>query len=272
MKVSVIIPTYKPGSYIEECFDSLLKQNCSLDLFEVVVILNGEKEPYYNNIENYLLKSGLYYKLIYTDKKGVSNARNVGINYSQNKAEYIIFLDDDDKLSYSFISDCIAKANPHNVLIGNCKTFIDNDENGHEYEYGDDYITKCFEKNKNKEYNIFRYRSFFSTVCAKMIPLKIIGLTRFDTRYKLGEDALFCFSISKDIDKCVLVENDSIYYRRIREGSASRSKLSKYFLFKNYSGLVISYSQIYFRDVRKYNFLFYVSRVVATMIHFFRRM
>ena len=56
MEISVIIPTYKPDYYIWECLDSVKEQTLNKNSFEVLIILNGEKEPHYNNILNYIRK------------------------------------------------------------------------------------------------------------------------------------------------------------------------------------------------------------------------
>lgn len=267
MKLSIILPTYQPKSYIYQCFKSLENQSCSKIDFEVIVILNGDKEPYYNELSFYLSKSNLQFKLIYTDVKGVSNARNVGIDYAQQKqSEYIIFIDDDDKLSTGFIEDCLSKASKSHVVVCNVKTFI-NDE---DTVLGDDYISRCYNKNIGKKYNIFSYRCFFSSVCAKLIPLHVIDDFRFDTRFRIGEDSLFGFQISKNINKCVLSNEDSIYLRRIREGSASRSKRTFRYKLRNYSMLISTYTKIYFSDIRRYDFLFYGSRVYASLLNIFK--
>ena len=41
MKVSVIIPSYRPGNYVYECLDSLMNQSLDALRFEVIVVLNG---------------------------------------------------------------------------------------------------------------------------------------------------------------------------------------------------------------------------------------
>ena len=53
-KISVIIPTYAPKDYLWECLDSLENQTLSKDEFEVILVLNGEREPYESMIQKKL--------------------------------------------------------------------------------------------------------------------------------------------------------------------------------------------------------------------------
>src|SRR5690554_1613370 len=92
-KLSVIIPTYKPQNYILECIDSLQKQTLNKIFFEVIIVLNGDKEPYYTEVENYI-KEHDNFKIIHTATAGVSNARNIGIDTA--KGSHVVFIDDDD--------------------------------------------------------------------------------------------------------------------------------------------------------------------------------
>lgn len=55
MKVSVIIPTYKPGKYIEQCLKSLYSQTLSHNEFEVIIVLNGDKEPFFSKINEFIV-------------------------------------------------------------------------------------------------------------------------------------------------------------------------------------------------------------------------
>ena len=102
MKISVIIPTYKPGAYIWECLDSLRNQTLPKEDFELILVLNGCKDPYYSQIQEYIDKNliGNNVNFIQTDTGGVSNARNIALDVA--KGEYITFIDDDDYISASF--------------------------------------------------------------------------------------------------------------------------------------------------------------------------
>ena len=66
----MIVPTYKPEKYIWECLESIKNQTLDKRLFEVLIILNGKKGPYFNNISEYILKNKLSnFILIYTKIK-----------------------------------------------------------------------------------------------------------------------------------------------------------------------------------------------------------
>ena len=48
--LTVIIPTYIPKDYLWDCLDSIEKQSLDKDKFQVIIVLNGEKEPYWSKI------------------------------------------------------------------------------------------------------------------------------------------------------------------------------------------------------------------------------
>ena len=85
-KISVVIPSYNPGRYLFDCLDSIKNQTFSMDDYEVIIILNGCFEPYFNQITEYIQYNKLMtWRLIHTDTSGVSNARNIGISISQGE-------------------------------------------------------------------------------------------------------------------------------------------------------------------------------------------
>ena len=50
-EISIIIPTYAPGDLLWTCLDSLEQQTLGKESYEVCLVLNGDKEPYYANIK-----------------------------------------------------------------------------------------------------------------------------------------------------------------------------------------------------------------------------
>lgn len=257
--ISVIIPTYKPDLYFNDCIKSIINQNLSRDLFEVIIILNGDKFPYYSEIE-LQIKDFSNFHLLYTSKKGVSNARNIGIEASKGK--YICFVDDDDIISENYLKSLLFNINDRTncLVVSNVYSFTDNISN---LEF--DYITNAFFAS-NKD-SLFSRRQFLSTSCCKIIPRKMIGNARFNTKFERDEDALFMFSISKDIENIEKSSKDTIYYRRLRPGSASRSRKSILWRVKHALSLMRSYSSIYLNKNYTYETKLFLSRIVATIVH-----
>lgn len=255
MKVSIIIPTYQPKEYIYKCLNSIKEQTLVPSLFEVIIILNGDKDPYYKDLTSFIIDNLDNTKLIYSDKKGVSNARNLGLDLAIG--ENIVFLDDDDYISANYLEKLLEKKEKNiSIVVSNMKC----DNKG---TLSNDYYANAFHLLKNKKYNLLRYRKFLSSPCAKLIDINVISNVRFDHELRTSEDALFCFEFSKNIKQMILADEDCIYYRLVRDSSASRKKENFKVLFKEYLLKIKKISQIFSKDYQRYNLKFYISRILA---------
>ena len=259
LDLSIIIPTFKPGKYLHECLASLANQTLDKSLYEIILVLNGPREPYIYELSKY---SEQYANvvLLYTKIAGVSNARNMGLDVAGG--EYICFVDDDDIVSSNYLFSLLRKAQKTNLVVANVKNFTEQISQSF-----DDYVSFAFQKmKKNNRSNIFWKRSFLSNACCKMIPARLIENFRFNPNFKIGEDALFMFAISRNI-KNIELADDAIYYRRCRIGSASRVKKTLFFKIKNSVLQILEYTKIYIHNPLKYNFLLYLSRIAASLLH-----
>lgn len=262
MEISVIIPTYTPQKYIKDCLDSLEKQSLSKDLFEVCIILNGAIESCEKYLRSLLNNYTFNYNLLTTQEKGVSNARNIGIDNTSGK--YICFIDDDDCISENYLEQLFIKTeDTGTIAVSNIMTFTDNI---HETKT-EDYINRAFSKAQSKYNggiipNVLKGRKFMSSSCCKIICREDIAEMRFDKNLYIGEDSFFMTCISCNIKRIILASSDTIYYRRINETSSSRTH--KTFL-QNYK---IAHSLItkYFRLFKyPYNRMFVFTRILATV-------
>lgn len=93
VKISIIIPAFNAGKYIEKCILSLLNQNMINNEYEIIIINDGSTDNTLNVIQ---LLSNIHpqIKCISTSNQGVSNSRNLGIK--QATGEFILFVDADD--------------------------------------------------------------------------------------------------------------------------------------------------------------------------------
>ena len=259
MKISVIIPTYKPAEYIWECLDSLEKQTFLKKDFEVILVLNGCKEPYNTHIKEYIDKSNVQYNYIQTDQGGVSNARNIALE--QAKGEYITFIDDDDYVSPSYLEELYSKSSLDTIALCYPYAFKDGDMTQLPYRISQQY-EKCAIRGKQL---YPRTRKFFSGPCMKLIPMCFIQGRRFDERFKNGEDSLFMFLISDKFKWVDFTSRNAIYYRRVRESSANFRKRSFLDKLKNSLSLIFQYTNIYIKDLRHYKVNFYITRIFGAL-------
>lgn len=259
-EVSVIVPSYKPGAYLWKCLDSLQTQTLPKDAFEVILVLNGCKEPYENEIRKYLASSALNCNFIQVDEGGVSNARNTGIDAATG--EYIAFIDDDDYVSPSYIEELYNKASEDTVSLAYPFAFSDGDD-GIQLE---NRITEEYDNKYTPEKLQFQEaRRYFSGPCMKLIHRNMICERRFDKRLKNGEDTLFMFQISNKIKYVSFTSPNAKYYRRFRQNSATTTKRNvSQKIRQNIVGLS-AYFSIYFRNIKQYNFLFFITRVLGAI-------
>ena len=259
MKISVIIPTYKPQEYLWECLDSLAAQTFPKEEFEVLVILNGCNQPYKKQIEKYLssIDQSLNIKLIHTDKGGVSNARNIGLDLSQG--EYIAFIDDDDFVSATYLESLHKKIHENTVVLARPHIFNDGDLTPLPYRS----VNLFRQLSKDGRQSLIKARKLMHITHTKLIPSDVIGERRYDPSFSVGEDTLMMFLLSDRIKSVDFASDDAVYYRRVRSGGAvdkfRSSKICQ--RAKNSFRLILKYTSIYFSAPLRYSFFFYLTRV-----------
>ena len=89
--VSVIIPAYNSEKFIGETLYSVVRQ--SFQAMEIIVVDDGSTDGQ-NEIIKTIMKEDARIKLIQQANRGVSAARNLGIEHA--KGQYLAFLDADD--------------------------------------------------------------------------------------------------------------------------------------------------------------------------------
>jgi GT2 family glycosyltransferase len=87
-KITVIIPVYNRPTFVQEAIQSVLDQTYSN--LEIIVVDDGSTDDTPSVLQSFAGKI----RIIHQENKGVSAARNTGINNSDSK--WIAFLDSDD--------------------------------------------------------------------------------------------------------------------------------------------------------------------------------
>lgn len=112
MELSIIIPVYNTSDYLKKLLDTLIDQKLNYDNVEIIVINDGSTE------DVSFLDEYNYIKVIHKKNKGVSVARNVGLELAKGK--YIAFCDSDDMVSSDYIKTILSaiKTNKDYYWVG----------------------------------------------------------------------------------------------------------------------------------------------------------
>lgn len=256
--ISVIIPTYRPQAWLMECLDALSHQTLPNDQFEVIVVLNGPKEPYAQQIEAYMASHpAMQIRFVQAEQQGASCARNLGLD--QARGTYILFQDDDDYLSPTCLEEMLSLAGEQRMVI--CYPFAF--EDGHAgvqvpYSMTDAYDACMATRNFTWKGPA---RRFFSGPCMKLIPASVIGDRRFDPRFHVGEDSIFMFLISDRLRELRFTSKQSIYYRRYRASSINRAQGFWHSVINGMRCMCV-YTQIY--GSGHYSFYLYATRMLGS--------
>ncbi|MBW1698264.1 MAG: glycosyltransferase [Deltaproteobacteria bacterium] len=100
-KVSVVIPCYNQGRFLDEAVDSVLAQ--TFDDFEIIVVNDGSTDP--DTIELLSQYDRPKTRVIHTPNRGLASARNTGIQ--EAKGEYILPLDADDRIGREYLEKAV---------------------------------------------------------------------------------------------------------------------------------------------------------------------
>lgn len=110
--VSIIVPAYNVEQYIAVCLNSLLEQTYSN--IEIIVINDGSTDNTFNILQEFQSKDSRI--LLYNqENKGLSETRNIGIQYASG--EYVCFLDSDDWVDKETIEKAVEAIQDKDVVL-----------------------------------------------------------------------------------------------------------------------------------------------------------
>ena len=94
--LSIIIPVYKVEKYVGATLQSIVDQRQDLFDYEVIVVDDGTPDKSMDIVESYSSRMPQML-ILHQENKGLSGARNTGLNHATGK--YVWFVDSDDTLA-----------------------------------------------------------------------------------------------------------------------------------------------------------------------------
>lgn len=194
MKLSIIIPYYNVAQYTDELLDCLAPQ--ITDDVEVILVDDGSDVPYKTKYE--------WCKIYRQKNKGVSSARNKGLELSQGK--YITFIDSDDLVSDNYVNLLFSKM-PFDYLDMSWRSL----PGGPQYEYR---LVNSSDRLKNP------------SVVTRAFSRAIIGDTRFNENKQAAEDAEFINVVLKRGKNIAVITDYMYFYRTYTPNSLTKRYMS----------------------------------------------
>lgn len=111
-KISVIVPIYNVEPYLRKCIDSILNQEFTD--FELLLVDDGSTDASGIICDEYALKDTRT-KVFHTSNRGVSAARNLGMDEAES--EWICFVDSDDWVEPNYLSSFMDEFLKEDVLL-----------------------------------------------------------------------------------------------------------------------------------------------------------
>jgi glycosyltransferase involved in cell wall biosynthesis len=111
--ITVVIPCYNDGQFIEQALESIYNQ--SLQPEKIIIVDDGSGGGTLNILKN--IKSPLV-QIIYQENQGVCSARNRGIEMATT--EFILTLDADDSFEPAFLEKAVTIMRRDSKFVGVC--------------------------------------------------------------------------------------------------------------------------------------------------------
>jgi len=216
IKISIIIPIYNSQRYLRDCLNSI-KPNFK-NKFEVILVNDNSRDESLNICKNFMKKFKNCRLINLKRNRGVSNARNIGINVS--KGNFICFLDSDDKLATNFqqiVLKYVNKYSNYDVFkIRNkyiSKNFIDKNQ-----------IYSLKHGSKSLINSIRNYNEFRATCWNFIVNKKFITTNKLNFKnIKVFEDQVFVSEILC-LSKRHKIIPQVLYERRMQDPNSLSKK------------------------------------------------
>lgn len=201
--LSIIVPCYNVGQYIEECIDSLLNQ--SYKNLEIIAVNDGSTD---NTLQVLRDKYNDRITIIDTNNMGVSHARNIALKKA--RGSFITFVDGDDWVDKDTYAACFnaLKTNANMDVIQFPVHFFYN-------EHGN-IISKRFKKltSQKKIFKSLMQEKLGFSVWNKIYRKELIQDIIFPLNLRY-EDMFFMAHVAAKAQNVLMIKDGLYYYRKV---------------------------------------------------------
>lgn len=245
-KVSVIIPVYNTEKYLEKCLDSVCNQ--TLKDIEILCINDCSTDDSLRILKKYAAKDERIKVINFEENKGVSIARNTGINCATG--EFIGFVDSDDFVDKDFYEKlyCKAQESKADVTKGNVYTV---DLQTHEI-----ILTDFYDINDNisKDTTYFLYG--FTSAIYKRAFIQDSNI-KFPEGIRYFEDPYFSIDVTLHTNNIQTINDVKYYYQRRVDSQVGKCKtLENTLEFVRSANIILNHINKFDISEKKYKIYF----------------
>lgn len=214
IKISIIIPVFRVQSYIRQCLESIIAQK--YENFECIIVDDGSPDQSVQVAKDTVLDDKRFI-IVSQSNKGVSSARNLGIDYATG--HFIVFIDSDDYVLEGYLESIVD-------LVSGSSDTLDAVVFNHSL-LKNDYIYNEREKyririeqivSKDIAVNLFLDGIIGLSSCGMVFKRSVLDGLRFDTSVNIAEDALFVAHYLMRCSSLLLTEKSFYVYRQDSSG------------------------------------------------------
>ena len=215
--ISVIVPVYNAERYLKGTIDSVLSQPVNLEL---ILVDDGSADGSGAICDCYASEHANV-RVFHTENRGVSHARNVGLDHATGR--YITFLDADDELCAGALDLLLKLLLDHNadIAVGKKLTIT---RSGEEKHFMFPQKTELWTGTDGVQNALADHPATY-TVWGKLYRAELVRDIRFVEGMRVHEDSFFVFSCMLR-EPCVIVADEAVVRYHLSENSASRSKVT----------------------------------------------
>lgn len=212
MKISVIIPVYNVKPHLDNCIESILKQDYAD--FECILVDDGSTDGS-SEICDYWDSNDSRIKVIHQNNQGVSSARNAGLKVATG--EFISFVDSDDWVENHYLSDLVSPIEQNNsdLSVTGMSLFWKKGNDSTQITPAIDSTIELNQNNLNLFVELMRSNLLFGSV-VKLYKSSIIRHhnIKFDTNCDFGEDLKFNLNYLSHIATISTSKSSPYHYRQ----------------------------------------------------------
>lgn len=215
-EISIIIPIYNKGKYLNKLWENLLGQ--TFTNYECILIDDGSVDDSPQSCD-WIVNKDNRFKVFHIKNGGVSHARNVGLDHA--KGNFITFIDADDSFHNEYLKrlyECISENDVDMVISSSLKVW-ENSDRKELIKVPYDGIQTI--ENVMQDFVKFQMDNGIYGYCwGKLLRSNLVVKHRFNEKIKLAEDLEFYLSLYPEVKKIYFDNQPQYYYLQEAENSS----------------------------------------------------